>query len=632
MSATETMVSEFDEMQEIIDDFMVEADELVNSLDTNLVTLEESPGDLDLLNEIFRAAHTIKGTSGFLGFDAIMSLTHKMEDVLNKLRKNELQVNTKIMDVLLESVDSLKTLLEDVTTQSGIERDFEPLKALLTAITEGKDVADLPADNAEPDESADNKSERPANEEGLPTIEEIKAQIEAEERQNKMQEMLNQEDSQPDSETMSAPVEDIPTATGSVPQTPASQPPKDAMGKSLRMGKDKETIRVDVSRLDNLMNLMGELVLGRNSLLQTTNMFSKQHEDLGGVDDLNRAGTQINFITTEIQLAVMKMRMLPVGKVFTKFPRMVRDLARESGKKINLQLFGEETELDKTVIEAIGDPLVHLIRNSCDHGIESGELRSMRNKTNVGTIKLGATQEGSNIVISIEDDGKGLDVDAIRDKAVERGLATQDEAGRLSDKEIFRFIFQPGFSTAKQITDVSGRGVGMDVVKTNIEKLKGLIDIESEIGVGTTILIKLPLTLAILQGLLIVSENETYVVPLASVLETLRVSPTEIDSVNGKDVITLRDGVLPIVNLNHILKGRHSQKYISEKPYVVVVGLGEKRLGLVVDELLGQEEVVIKSMGHMLGETKGLAGATILGDGRVRLIVDLIGLFELAKG
>lgn len=615
MSANDMTVSEIDEMQEIIDDFMVEADELVNSLDTNLVTLESSPGDLDLLNEIFRAAHTIKGTSGFLGFDAITSLTHKMEDVLNRLRKGSVKVDSEIMDVLLESVDSLKTLLEDVVEHRDVVRDYDDLKNRLTAIVNEEPGGSTAAASDSPDKTPGAEEQppepkapsRPANEEGLPTVEEIKAAMAAEEEERKAAEAAAAKDAAPESKS------------------------NDIKGKLPKQGKDKETIRVDVSRLDNLMNLMGELVLGRNSLIQTTNVFSKNHEDLGGVEDLNRVGTQINFITTEIQLAVMKMRMLPVGKVFSKFPRMVRDLARESGKKITLELFGEDTELDKTVIEAIGDPLIHLIRNSCDHGIESCELRSMRNKPETGTIKLGATQEGSNIVISIEDDGKGLDLDAIKAKAIERGLATQEEVNRMSENDIFRFIFQPGFSTAKQITDISGRGVGMDVVKTNIEKLKGMIDIESTLGKGTTIYIKLPLTLAILQGLLIVSEDETYIVPLASVLETLRVSTEEIDSVNGRDVITLRDGVLPIINLNQILKGRRSNSRSSKKPYVVVVGLGEKRLGLIVDGLLGQEEVVIKSMGHMLGHTKGLAGATILGDGRVRLIVDLIGLFELAN-
>jgi two-component system chemotaxis sensor kinase CheA len=577
MSTTDVEVIEFDEMQEIIDDFMVEADELVSSLDRNLVKLEETPEDLDLLNEIFRAAHTIKGTSGFLALDDITALTHKMEDVLNKLRKGTLNVTGNIMDVLLESIDNLKVLLLDVTDNKKVKRDLSGIIAKLVAIDEGKEV----------EEDAEEKT--PPNAE-IPTQTESEIKSEA-----------------------------------SVLQSAKKQ--KD----SAATHKDKETIRVGVDRLDTLMNLMGELVLSRNSLMQTTNKLGREHEDLSGMEDLNRAGSQINFITTEIQLAVMKMRMLPIEKVFTKFPRMVRDLSREAKKKIKLEIFGEDTELDKSVIEAIGDPLVHLIRNSCDHGVETPDERIAQGKPEEGTIRLGASQEGSNIVISIKDDGKGLDIEAIKNKAIDRGLATPDEIERMTSREIFSFIFQPGFSTAKKITDVSGRGVGMDVVKTNIEKLKGMIDIESEIGKGTTINIKLPLTLAILQGLLIVCEDETYIVPLASVLETLRVSWDEIESVNRKTVITLRDGVLPIVNLNYVLKGKTKTAHINEKPYVVVIGLGERRLGLIVDELLGQEEVVIKSMGHMLGKTKGLAGATILGDGRVRLIVDLIGLFELAN-
>lgn len=573
-----TVDAEQDEMREIINDFLVEAEELVDSLDNNLVTLEERPNDLDLLNEIFRAAHTIKGTSGFLGLDKIMSLTHKMEDVLNKLRKEELRVTSDIMDVVLESVDMLKILLEDVSHGRESDLDIEGVGAKLIAVVEGGSSSDVPAEEAKPA-----KPKEPPAETELKDVGPEKAK----------------------------------TAT--------------AKKETAQKGID-QTIRVDVDRLDSLMNLMGELVLGRNTLMQTSNRFVKKHEDLDGIDDLARAGAQINFITTEIQTAVMKMRMLPIGKVFSKFPRMVRDLAREKNKKINLDIYGEETELDKSVIEEIGDPLVHLIRNSCDHGIESPEERVAAGKPETGTIRLGAAQEGSSIVVNIEDDGKGMDVEAIKKKAVERGLITKEAAEKLSNQEAFRFIFRPGFSTAKKVTNVSGRGVGMDVVKTNIEKLKGIIDIESTFGVGSRISVKLPLTLAIIQGLLVISQGELYIIPLGSVLEMIRISRGDIDSVNRHDVITLRGGVLPLVDLNYMLRGDRGGSCENEKPYVVVVGLAEKRLGLIVDELLGQEEVVIKSMGEMLGVTKGVAGATILGDGRVRLIVDLIGLFELAGG
>jgi len=573
-----TVDAEQDEMREIINDFLVEAEELVNSLDNNLVTLEEKPNDLELLNEIFRAAHTIKGTSGFLGLDKITSLTHEMEDVLNKLRKEELKVTSGTMDVVLESVDILKILLEDVSQGRESDLDIEAVRTKLIAIVEGGSSSDVPAEEAKPPEPKE-----PPAETALKDVEPEKAK----------------------------------RATGKKEPT--------------QKGVD-QTIRVDVNRLDSLMNLMGELVLGRNALMQTSNRFVKKHEDLDGIDDLARAGAQINFITTEIQTAVMKMRMLPIGKVFGKFPRMVRDLAREKNKKISLEIYGEETELDKSVIEEIGDPLVHLIRNSCDHGVESPEERIAAGKPETGTIRLGAAQEGSSIVVTIEDDGKGMDVEAIKKKAVERGLITEKAAEKLSNQEVFRFIFRPGFSTAKKVTNVSGRGVGMDVVKTNIEKLKGIIEVESTFGVGSKISVKLPLTLAIIQGLLVVSRGEVYIIPLGSVLEMIRISREDIDSVNRCDVITLREGVLPIVDLNYILKGNRRGSRENEKPYVVVVGLAEKRLGLIVDEVLGQEEVVIKSMGEMLGVTKGVAGATILGDGRVRLIVDLIGLFELAGG
>lgn len=582
-----TVKTEFDEMQEIIGDFLIEADELINSLDANLITLEEKPDDLDLLNEIFRAAHTIKGTSGFLGLETIMSLTHKMEDVLNKLRKGTLKVTSQIMDVLLESVDMLKILIEDVSEKRDVERDITGVVARLTAISEGKS----------PESETDSASSEPA----------------ADEKSDGKD--IGADDS---------PKEESGNNAGSTEKTASTNNLNGA-----KKHKD-QTIRVDVKRLDTLMNLMGELVLSRNSLMQSRNVFIKEHESLSGVEELTRSTTQVSFITSELQDAVMKMRMLPIGKVFGKFPRVVRDLSRESGKKISLEIFGEETELDKSLIEEIGDPLVHLIRNSCDHGIEAEEDRIAAGKSGIGTIRLGASQEGSNIVITIEDDGKGLDIAAIKTKAIERGLATEESVARMTDKEIFRFIFNPGFSTAKVITDVSGRGVGMDVVRTNIEKLKGIIDVESTKGVGSKISLKIPLTLAIIQGLLIVSEGETFIVPLASVLEIRRITREDIESVNQRDVIILRDGVLPIVNLNRLLKGNTRDNGENDHPYIVIVGLAEKRLGLIIDELIGQEEVVIKTMGEMLGVTDGVAGATILGDGRVRLIIDLIGLFNLA--
>ncbi|MCK4574505.1 MAG: chemotaxis protein CheA, partial [candidate division Zixibacteria bacterium] len=438
---TNDMDIEMDEMQEIIDDFLVEADELISSLDTNLVKLETSPDDLNLLNEIFRAAHTIKGTSSFLGFDQVTSLTHKMEDILNKLRKGEMVVTPDIMDLLLESLDILKVLLDHVREKVTEEIDLTGITGRLVAAQEAgcgdTAVADDPpapiSDSALEAEIAAAMSLQP---------EEMTAEA------------------PPDGVVKATPVAE----TAKIDTKAAPQPKKPA---------SDQTIRVDVERLDSLMNMMGELVLARNSLMQTQNFLNQKHDGDSELDTLNQATNSVNFITTELQMAVMKMRMLPIGKVFRKFPRLVRDLARDSKKQIDLVIEGETTELDKTVIEEIGDPLVHIIRNSCDHGIESPEERTTKGKPAKGLIRLEAAQEGSNIVIKIIDDGRGFDVDAIRDKVVERGLASREEVDRMPDREAFAYTFQAGFSTAKKITDVSGRGVGMDVVRTNIEKLNG---------------------------------------------------------------------------------------------------------------------------------------------------------------
>ncbi|MBN1211748.1 MAG: chemotaxis protein CheA [candidate division Zixibacteria bacterium] len=571
-----------DEMKEIVDDFLVEADELIESLDNNLVKLEGATDDLDLLNEIFRAAHTIKGTSGFLGFEQVTTLTHKMEDILNKLRKSEMVVTPEIMDILLKSLDYLKLLLGNIRQGINEELDLDDILNRLTAAYEDPQTAEF---------------EEPAT--ALDPVEEN------------------------DSAEMD-PVENVsPFPAGDT--AVKKQPVKTGDKKNV-----EQTIRVDVNRLDNMMNLMGELVLGRNTLVQTVNRLNKEHEDLDELEQINQATAAVNFITTELQLGVMKMRMQPIGKVFKKFPRMVRDLAREAGKQIELKMYGEETELDKSVIEEIGDPLVHIIRNSCDHGIETPEERMARGKPEKGTITLTAGQEGSNIIIKIEDDGKGLDVERIRAKAVEKQLVGKHEVDNLPDREVFRFIFEAGFSTAQKVTDISGRGVGMDVVRTNIEKLSGLIELDSRKGSGTTIVIKLPLTLAIIQGLLVESDKEIFILPLSSVHETIKTAQTEIHYVNQKPVFKLREEIIPLINMD-IIHSKASGFALHEKPYIIVVGLADRKLGINIDRFLGQEEVVIKSLGQYLGNAEGVAGATILGDGRIRLIVDLVGLFKIAK-
>ncbi|MBD3258847.1 hybrid sensor histidine kinase/response regulator [candidate division GN15 bacterium] len=596
---------ELDEMQEIIDDFLVEADELIESLDTNLVKLESAPEDLDLLNEIFRAAHTVKGTSSFLGFEQVTELTHKMEDVLNKLRKSELEVTPEIMDLLLESLDLLKVLLDNVRNRSDETLDLEDIIKRLIAVQDGDPS---PADGTEPESPDEGGSVEPVGDE------------------------QPRADDSPVTDDLGSPADDPATPTADISTTPETTPRKDSPRKPGGEKKHVEqTIRVDVSRLDSLMNIMGELVLSRNSLLQTVNNMSKV-EDINEVrEQLNRASTSVNYITTELQLSVMKMRMQPIGKVFSKFPRLVRDLARETQKEIELKITGEATELDRSVIEEIGDPLVHLIRNSCDHGIEPPDERVQAGKSSKGTVWLTAAQEGSNIIIKIEDDGRGLNVDGIKAKALERGLASEAELERLPNKEIFRFIFEAGFSTAKVVSDISGRGVGMDVVRSNIEKLNGIIELDSKLGQGTTITIKLPLTLAIIQGLLVESDDEVFILPLASVHETVRSDASNVYYVNQRPVLRLRDEIIPVVNIGELLRNSSQSFILTEKPYIVIVGLADRKLGIIIDRFLGQEEVVIKSLGSYLGSTEGVAGATILGDGRIRLIVDLLGLFNIAK-
>jgi len=429
-----------------------------------------------------------------------------------------------------------------------------------------------------------------------------------------------------------------PVVTTPVPVTPTPAPatttaPKTdakAAAPAKKAATVEQTIRVDVKRLDHLMNLIGELVLAKNRLIKINDDVEERYEGEEFLEELTQVVSIVSLVTTDLQIAVMKTRMLPIGKVFNKFPRMIRDLTRELNKKMELQISGEDTELDKSIVEEVGDPLVHIIRNSCDHGIEIPEVRVAAGKDETGTIKLKAYNEGNQIVIQIDDDGKGLDAEMLKAKSVEKGLITLSEADSMSDKEAFGLIFKPGFSTAATVTNVSGRGVGMDVVKTNIEKVNGMIDIESEVGVGTTMKLKIPLTLAIIQALLVGVQEEHYAIPLASVLETVRISKDEIYTVEGRSVMRLREDILSLVHIGDIFEVERILDS-SEHVYVVVLGLGTSKLGLIVDSLVGQEEIVIKSLGDYLKGIEGIAGATIRGDGGVTLIVDVVALMDIAR-
>lgn len=628
-----------EDMQEILEDFLVEAFELVEQIDHDLVELEANPGDLELLNSIFRVAHTVKGSSSFLNFDVLTKLTHHMEDVLNKARHGELEITPDIMDVVLESIDKMKTLLScirDNGNDTSIGMDIGPICQKLTDISEkGSLSADTPKEEStQAAPQADAQAAQAAQAAQNDTADEVDvnslsdAEVEAEiERLLKVRKAEDQARRQAKANTPSP--------------SPASAKPKEAVAANANANKVpaqgsgnasamEQTIRVDVKRLDQLMNLAGELVLNKNRIINIHNDVEERYEGEKFLEELNQVVAQLSVVTTDIQLAVMKTRMQPVAKVFNKFPRVVRDLSRELGKQIELEITGEETELDKSIVEEIGDPIMHMIRNSCDHGIEDPATRLANGKPEKGIIQLQAYNEGNHIVIEITDDGKGLDTNMLKMKAVERKLITEKEADEMSDKEAFGIIFRPGFSTAAKVTNVSGRGVGMDVVKTNIEKLNGVIDIDSELGKGSTFKLKIPLTLAIMQSLVVGTQEEIYAIPLTSVLETVRVSIDSIYTIEGKNVLRLRDEVLSLVRLSDVF-GVKQVFESNDLVYVVVIGVAESKLGIIVDIMVGQEEVVVKSMGDYLQNIRGIAGATVRGDGRIMLIVDVAAMMDLAK-
>ncbi|EAJ6142436.1 hybrid sensor histidine kinase/response regulator [Campylobacter lari] len=620
-----------EDIQEILEDFLVEAFELVEQIDHDLVELEANPEDLELLNRIFRVAHTVKGSSSFLNFDVLTKLTHHMEDVLNKARHNELKITPEVMDVVLESIDMMKTLLNSIRdngNDTAIGLDIAPICARLTAISEGESLESVaPAKAEEPKEEVkeEPKVEEPEVDVNKLSDDEVEAEIERLLKVRKAEDQARRAEKKKTQEANPAPSKPAAQA-----QNATAEKKVPAAGGGSSGANMDQTIRVEVKRLDHLMNLIGELVLGKNRLLKIYDDVEERYDGEKFLEELNQVVSQLSIVTTDIQLAVMKTRMQPIAKVFNKFPRVVRDLGRELGKQMELEISGEETELDKSIVEEIGDPIMHMIRNSCDHGIEDPATRVANGKPEKGTVNLKAYNEGNHIVVEIADDGKGLDADVLKAKAMEKNLITEREADQMSDKEAFALIFKPGFSTAKKITNVSGRGVGMDVVKTNIEKLNGVIEIDSELGKGTVMKLKIPLTLAIIQSLLVGTQEEFYAIPLASVLETVRVPIDDIYTIEGKNVLRLRDEVLSLVRLSDVF-GVKQVLENTDQTYVVVIGVAESKLGIIVDTLVGQEEIVIKSMGEYLQNIQGIAGATIRGDGRVTLIIDVAAMMDIAK-
>jgi two-component system chemotaxis sensor kinase CheA len=693
-----------DSMQEIVNDFIQEALELLESLNENFIELEKQPDNKEILNTIFRAAHTVKGSAGFLGFQNIVELAHSAENILNKLRQGEISLTSEMTDYLLKTMDILKSMIITVS-QTGSEGEppegNEELIKKLNALSEGTSGAAAgaaagetkgavasetkqPGPEAEKEPAVSEKKEPasapPASasppsgkkkarslgdillEDNLISkeeLEEIYKEKEEEEhktvkektheahpedklsRDAEIPEVSAEEIAHPSAsvQTVSAPAENRPVQQApSVKPEPVRQKPAAAPASvPAPTAEIKETtIRVDIERLDNVMNLVGELVLARNRLFNISSKLEIKYAD----DDLSSALAQVvaglNLVTTDLQLAVMKTRMQPVKKVFSKFPRMVRDLSKELGKDMELLISGEETELDKSVIEEIGDPLVHLIRNSVDHGIEGKEARKAAGKQEKGTIKLSAEHEGNYIIISVIDDGKGMDPAVIKRKAVEKGVIDEKTASGISDKDALNLIFAPGFSTKDKATEISGRGVGMDVVKTNIQKLNGIIEINSEPGQGSGIILKLPLTVAIIQTLIVGIADEVFAIPLNSVVETLRIKESTIQTIDKHEVINLRKSVLSLLRLGDEFgvaesAGKNVLQPSDREIYVVVVALAEKKIGIVVDNLYGQEEVVIKSLGDYQLGYKGISGATITGDGKVVLIIDVASMIDAVK-
>ncbi len=618
-----------DEMKEIVQDFLQEATEMLEGLDNFFVQLENNPEDKTLLNEIFRTAHSIKGSAGFINLTRIVEVAHHAENVLNQLRSGNMRAEPAVIDIILEAMDALKVLVNEVKSGEQADVDIEGINMKLDLLLQwGEDAG-----------SGDGGKEEPSGGEEMAAA--VREEQAIDRVSSDASSLLPASAESPEAPPAAPPPPPPPPPPVARPQPPEPSGPQRVTPAASReeaqgaeapagakategAGESDQTIRVEISRLDSVMNLVGELVLGRNRLVKLSG-------DVDGVVDFEQrikevaeAISQLNRVTTDLQTAVIKTRMQPIKKVLGKFPRMVRDLSRKMGKSIRLELVGEETELDKSVIEEIGDPLVHIIRNSIDHGVELPDDRIAQGKDAEGVVRISAYQEGNSIVIEIVDDGRGIDVEKVKKKAVERGIISEDDARRMTDGEAVNIIFLPGFSTADKVTDVSGRGVGMDVVRTNISKINGSVEVSTQKGLGSTFTIRLPLTIAIIQALMVTILPETYAIPLASVVETVKITEKDIKTISGSEVLNLRQQVLPLIRLRDEFKV--PQEEAGSTPagtYVVVVQIGSKNLGLVVDRLPYQEEVVIKSMGPILAGIRGLAGATITGDGKVVIILDV---------
>lgn len=686
------------DVSQYLEIFLDESNEHLQTLSDQLIILEKEPDNSDTINEIFRAAHSLKGMAGTMGYKRMQNLTHDMENVFSEVRNGNMEVNSNLVDVLFQCLDALETYVDNIReTQDEGTDDNEPIIKALNAFiaSEGKgnaapaakkeeapaatasaapaDDKDMPLADFEKnavnealkknlhvykikvsvDENCILKAARAflvfKNLEGHgdiiksePSVQDIEDEkfdfdfsiiVVTEEKYDniialiknvsEIKDAAGQEITQPFPEEQTEEAKEEKKETSAVSQTAKPAAAKPAAKKPASTGKTSgsvsHTVRVDIEKLDVLMNLVSELIIAKNGLV------SASHVEGDEAAALNQSFTeQIEYlerVTTNLHESVMKVRMMPIESVFNRFPRMIRDLNKKLGKKMELYMSGEDTELDRTVIDEIGDPIMHLLRNSADHGLESAEIRKERGKSEVGSIFLDAFQEGNNVVIEVRDDGNGIDTEKVKAKAVEKGTITQEQADVMTDKEAIDLLFRPSFSTAEKVTDVSGRGVGLDVVKSKIEALGGDVEVKTKYGEGSTFSIRLPLTLAIIQALMVKLGDEKYAISLGSI-ETIEDIPvSDIKYVHAKEVIHLRGNVIPLIRLRDLLDVPGEPEE-SENITVVVVRKGDKQAGLVVDSLIGQMEIVIKSLGKYIRINKMISGATILGDGSVALIID----------
>jgi two-component system chemotaxis sensor kinase CheA len=651
------MASEdFFDRSEFVQYFRDETEELLQSIDADLLRLEQfvdtGSMDAEIVNSLFRALHTVKGSAGMLDFGAVQQVAHKLENIFDLLRKDHMPLTQHGVNLLFEGRDVLTALVRAAVADGeepvGVEGYVERLDAFAgvydstAQAIEGPRGDDTDEDLNPVDEGAISAFEAEVARLLAQAAAPPQAQapgIDVDAAQAAVDALFG-----PASET----AEPAPFAAAFAPATPVAEPAKPAKSAAAATASAKpaadpkraasaknQTIRVDIERLDLLLNLVGELVINRTRISDIASTLGRELGTAGRGEnlstlakDLSESSALLARTTNEIQESIMKVRMVPIGQVFDRFPRMVRDLAKARGKEIHLEIAGAETDLDKTIVDEVGEPLMHLVRNCVDHGIEPPDVREARGKPRHGTIKLNAYHEGNQVIVEISDDGGGIDLQRVRDKAIRLGII--QESDRLGDREIVELIFSPGFSTADEITDVSGRGVGMDVVKKNILRLKGVFDVDSVPGEGTKFTMKLPLTLAIIQALLVNVAQELYSIPLDAVIESQRIDASDVRTVHGGEVITLRGQVVPLIRVAEFF--RLDAPRDTEKVMIVIVGLQGRQVGLVVDSFQGEQEIVIKPLSDVIGRIAGISGATILGNGSISLIIDVHSLVATAYG